>query len=261
VCSRLNIYVSLLTSRSARDCSTISNILRLLIGSMKLSAQVCLRYTHSYFKRQDFSVITFRLNVLIFCNFTPKINIFKMSDRKCAHTQNLCDTLRGVFFSLWMLAIQRPGRQNLTWFWTDGHDCPQIRENKSPDNEKIRSIELVTGIERHDAVQSKTILCQLAEKDNKSYIFAGIWKLMRTGIVSYDTFFKWVPTLTRPPIPICLSAQDLSTADLEKAHLTKGELWVLTKVLHHVSAQNVPTTTVKAIGLSAGSPVSATANT
>lgn len=200
-------------SRSARDCP---NSLRLWIGCMKLSAQVYSRYTVSYLKRQVFSMITFRLGVLI----SPNI---KMSDRNVSTLKIYARHYDEVFFNLWMFAIQRPGRINLTWFWADGHDCPEIRKNRSPENEKIRSIDLVTSIERHDAVQTKTIRCQLAEKDSKSYIFEGTWKLMRLGIVSYDKSLKWAPILTRPPIPISLSAQDLSTADREKAHLTKLE--------------------------------------
>jgi hypothetical protein len=95
VCSRLNLYVSLLMSRSARDCSTFSNILHLLIGCMKLLAQVYSRYTLSYLKRQVFSMITFRLNVLIFCNSTPMI---KMSDRNVSTLKIYVIRYKEVFF-------------------------------------------------------------------------------------------------------------------------------------------------------------------
>lgn len=100
---------------------------------------------------------------------------------------------------------------------------------------------------------------RLSERNNREFIFEGMWKLYHyAGIIHYNTFFLWAPILCKAPDPIFIFArEEPSKAALQSAHLTTADIWILNLLLPLLSAHDISTVNITAVGRGVGSNASA----
>jgi hypothetical protein len=163
---------------------------------------------------------------------------------------------------LWMFAVERRGCQDVLCWYADGNTQAKHARLASLDDEKVMQNSLVAEMSP-EAIQGDCGLnitfSRLSERNNREFIFEGMWKLYNyAGIINYNTFFLWAPILTKAPDPIFIFArEEPSKAALKKAHLTTADIWIFNLLLPLLSAHDVPTANITAVGRGVGSNASA----
>jgi hypothetical protein len=159
---------------------------------------------------------------------------------------------------LWMFAVERRGGKGVLCWYADGNTKAKHVRLVSLDDERVINNSFVAEMSP-EAIQGdcglNVTFSRLSERNNREFIFEGMWKLYNyAGIIGYNTFFLWAPILTKAPEPIFIFArEEPSKAALKRAHLTTADIWIFNLLLPLLSAHDISTVNITAVGRGIGS--------